>query len=308
MVIGGRTAARTALVTGATGYIGSHLVDRLLAEGWRVTVLTRDAAGLDGHAWASAVDVVEGDAQDAAVLRRAAEGVDVAWFLIHSMTGTYDYAVRDRTIATRFGQACRAAGVSRIVYLGGLYPEGETLSPHLESRREVGHILLESGVPTAVLQAGIVVGAGSVSYELLKTATERLPVVIGPDWLDHRVQPIGVDDALHYLVGSADLPAEVSRAFDVGGSDALAYRDLIAVYADIAGLRPRPIMTVPVLLPRTTALWAGILAPVPASLASSLVASLMHDMVCREHDIDAYVPAPPGGPTSFRDAVVAARA
>ncbi|MET0449418.1 MAG: NAD(P)H-binding protein [Aeromicrobium sp.] len=299
---------RTALVTGATGYIGSHVVSRLLAEGWTVRVLTRDASGLDGHDWADDVDVVEGDAQDAAVLARAAEGVDVAWFLIHSMTGTYDYAIRDRTIATRFGQACHAAGVTRIVYLGGLYPEGEALSPHLESRREVGHILLESGVPTAVLQAGIVVGAGSVSYELLRMATERLPVVIGPDWLDHRVQPIGIDDALHYLLASADLPPDVSRAFDIGGPDALPYRDLIAVYAEVAGLRPRPILTVPVLLPRTTALWAGILAPVPTSLASSLVASLMYDMVCREDDIDDLVPPRPGGPTSFRDAVVAARA
>ena len=298
---------RTALITGATGYIGSHLVERLLAAGWTVRVLTRDAAGLDGQAWAEEVDVVEGDAQDAAVLARAAEGVDVAWFLIHSMTGTYDYALRDRTIATRFGQACRAAGVIRIVYLGGLHPEGESLSPHLESRREVGHILLESGVPTAVLQAGIVVGAGSVSYELLRMATERLPVVIGPDWLNHRVQPIGVDDALHYLVGVADLPADISRSFDIGGPDALPYRDLISTYADVAGLPPRPIITVPVLLPRTTALWAGILAPVPTSLASSLVESLRYDMVCLEHDIDTYVAAPPGGTTSFRDAVVAAR-
>ena len=299
---------RTALITGATGYVGSQLAARLLSEGWTVRVLTRDATSLASHAWTGEVDVVEGDAQDAAVLARAAEGVDVAWFLIHSMTGTYDYALRDRTIATRFGQACRAAGVSRIVYLGGLHPQGESLSPHLESRREVGQILIESGVPTAVLQAGIVVGAGSVSYELLRMATERLPVVIAPDWLDHRVQPIGVDDALHYLVAAADLPADVSRSFDIGGSDALPYRELIAVYAEVAGLRPRPILTVPVLLPRTTALWAGILAPVPTSLASSLVASLMHDMVCLEHDIDTYVDAPPGGRTSFRDAVVAARA
>ena len=152
--------SRTALVTGATGYIGAQVVARLLQEGWTVRVLTRDAAGLEGRPWTSEVDIVEGDAQDAAVLRRAAEGVDVAWFLIHSMTGTYEYATRDRTIATRFGQACRAAGVSRIVYLGGLYPGDVTLSPHLESRREVGQILMESGVPTAVLQAGIVVGAG----------------------------------------------------------------------------------------------------------------------------------------------------
>ena len=299
-------AHRTALVTGATGYIGANVVDRLLADGWTVRVLTRDAAGLDGQPWASQVDVVEGDAQDVVVLNRAADGVDVAWFLIHSMTGTYDYAVRDRTIATRFGQACRTGGVSRIVYLGGLYPDDVTLSPHLESRREVGQILVESGVPTAVLQAGIVVGAGSVSFDLLRTVTERLPVVVGPDWLANRVQPIAIDDALHYLVTAADLPAGVSRAFDIGGADALPYRDLIAVYAEVAGLRKRPILTVPVLLPRTAALWAGILAPVPTSLASSLIESLMLDMVCREHDLDDLVGAPAGGVASFRDAVSAA--
>nr|MCW2728137.1 Oxidoreductase [Aeromicrobium sp.] len=299
---------RTALVTGATGYIGSHLVARLLEQGWRVRVLTRDAAGLSAHSWSGDVEAVEGDAQDAEVLARAAAGVDVAWFLIHSMTATYEYASRDRTIATRFGEACRGAGVSRIVYLGGLYPTDEALSVHLESRREVGQILLESGVPTAVLQAGIVVGAGSVSYEMLRTATERMPVVVAPDWLDHRIQPIALDDALHYLVAVADLPADVSRAFDIGGADSLRYRELIGVYAEVAGLRPRPVLTVPVLLPRTTALWAGILAPVKTSLASSLVASLMVDMVCRENDLDALVPAPPGGVATFREAVEAARA
>ncbi|KQX71752.1 MULTISPECIES: NAD(P)H-binding protein [Aeromicrobium] len=299
--------SRTALVTGATGYIGAQVVARLLEDGWTVRVLTRDASGLAGRPWASDVEVVEGDAQDAAVLSRAADGADVAWFLIHSMTGTYEYATRDRTIATRFGQACRSAGVSRIVYLGGLYPDDVTLSPHLESRREVGEILMESGVPTAVLQAGIVVGAGSVSYEMLATATEKLPVVVAPDWLAHRVQPIAIRDALHYLVGAADLPPSVNRAFDIGGSDALAYRDLISVYAEVAGLRRRPILTVPILMPRTTALWAGILAPVPTSLASSLLESLMLDMVCREHDLDDLVGAPVGGALSFREAVVAAR-
>lgn len=299
---------RTALVTGATGYVGAQVVERLLDDGWIVRVLTRDAEGLRGRPWSSGVDVVEGDAQDPSALRRAADGADVAWFLIHSMTGTYEYATRDRTIATRFGQACRDAGVARIVYLGGLYPADVPLSPHLESRREVGHILMESGVPTAVLQAGIVVGRGSVSYEMLRTATERLPVVVAPDWLAHRVQPIAIRDALHYLVRAAELGPDVNRAFDIGGADALAYRDLISVYAEVAGLRPRPILAVPILLPRTTALWAGLLAPVPTSLASSLLESLMLDMVCREHDLDALVGAPPGGVATFREAVQAARA
>lgn len=299
---------RTALVTGATGYIGANVVERLLDLGWSVRVMTRDASGLQGRDWASRVDVVEGDAQDLDTLRRAAEDVDVAWFLIHSMTGSFGYATLDRTIATRFGQACRSAGVARIVYLGGLYPEDVPLSPHLESRREVGHILMESGVPTAVLQAGIVVGAGSVSFEMLATATERLRVVVAPDWLSHRVQPIAISDALHYLVAAADLPDDVNRAFDIGGADALPYRDLISVYADVAGLRRRPILTIPILLPRLTALWAGILAPVPTSLASSLLESLMLDMVCRDHDLDELVGAPEGGVATFREAVEAALA
>lgn len=301
-----RTSPRTALVTGATGYIGAHVVARLLDDGWTVRVLTRSAAGLDGRPWASRVEVVEGDAQDAEVLDRAAEGVDVAWFLIHSMTGTFDYAMRDRTIATRFGHACRTAGVSRIVYLGGLHPDDVSLSPHLESRREVGQMLMESGVPTAVLQAGIVVGAGSVSFDLLRTVTERLPVVIAPDWLRHRVQPIAIRDALHYLVAAADLPPDVNRELDIGGSDAPTYRELIETFADVAGLRPRAILTVPILMPRTAALWAGILAPVPTSLASSLIESLMYDMVCSDHDLADLVGEPAGGPMSFREAVGAA--
>jgi uncharacterized protein YbjT (DUF2867 family) len=161
-------------------------------------------------------------------------------------------------------------------------------------------------VPTAVLQAGIVVGAGSASYELLRTATERMPMILVPDWLDHRVQPIAIDDALHYLVAAADLPADVNRAFDIGGADALRYRDLITAYAEVAGLRRRPVITVPVLLPRTAALWAGILAPAPTSLVSSLFDSLRFDMVCRERDLDELVPPPDGGPASFRDAVAQA--
>lgn len=297
---------RTALVTGATGYIGSHLTTRLLADGWAVRVITRDASGLADQPWRGDVEVIEGDARSQRVLARATEGVDVAWFLIHSMTGTYDYADRDLEIAERFGRACSEAGVSRIVYLGGLAPD-EDLSPHLASRRDVGLALISSGVPTAVLQAGIVVGRGSVSYEMLRLSAERLPVVVAPDWLNHQVQPIAIDDALHYLVASADMPAEVSRAFDIGGPDALAYRDLIQVYAEVAGLRRRAILTVPILMPRTAALWAGILAPVPTSLASSLIESLQVDMVVRERDIEAYVAEPAGGLTSFRDAVVAAR-
>ncbi|RYJ06902.1 MAG: NAD-dependent epimerase/dehydratase family protein, partial [Actinomycetales bacterium] len=212
---------RRALVTGASGAIGSRLTTRLLDDGWVVRVMSRDASRLDGFSWSGDVEVVEGDASSKDDLDRATADVDVAWFLIHSMSDSQDYAEEDRRIARAFAAACLRSQVSRIVYLGGLLPDGE-LSEHLDSRREVGQTLLDSGVPTTVLQAGIVVGPGSVSYELLRRASV-LPVVVAPTWVNHRVQPISLADALHYLVGAADVPADVSRAFDIGGSDTFTY-------------------------------------------------------------------------------------
>ena len=296
---------RRALVTGASGAIGSRLTARLLDEGWVVRVMSRDASRLDAFPWSSDVEVVEGDASSQDDLDRATADVDVAWFLIHSMSDGQDYADEDRRIAQAFAAACLRSGVSRIVYLGGLLPDGE-LSEHLDSRQEVGQTLLDSGVPTTVLQAGIVVGPGSVSYELLRRAA-ALPLVVAPTWVNHRVQPISLADALHYLVGAADVPPDVSRAFDIGGTDTLTYRELIGAFAEAVGRRRPPVITVPVLLPFTAAFAAGVIAPAPTSLVSSLVESLQVDMVCREHDIADHVPDPPGGLSDFRSAVVAAQ-
>ncbi len=293
--------SRTALVTGATGYIGAALTPLLLDAGWTVRVLTRDPAGLAGHPWAGDVEVVIGAAEDPGVLAKAATGVNVAWFLIHSMNSDFDYAEHERAIAEQFGAACADADVARIVYLGGLGPTDDT-SVHLRSRHVVGETLMASGVPVAALRAGMVVGAGSASYDLMRTAA-RLPVIVAPDWLDHLVQPIALADALHYLVAAADLETDVSRWFDIGGPDVLSYRQLLAVYAEAAGLRRRPVVTVPVLMPRTAALWAGIVAPRPASLVRGLLESLQHDMVAHEHDLDALVGAPPGGAATFRESV-----
>lgn len=295
------TDSRTALVTGATGYIGAALTPLLLDAGWTVRVLTRDPAGLAGHPWAGDVEVVVGAAEDPGVLAKAATGVDVAWFLIHSMNSDFDYAEHERAIAEQFGAACADADVARIVYLGGLGPTDDT-SVHLRSRHVVGETLMASGVPVAALRAGMVVGAGSASYDLMRAAA-RLPVIVAPDWLDHLVQPIALADALHYLVAAADLDTDVSRWFDIGGPDVLSYRQLLAVYAEAAGLRRRPVVTVPVLMPRTAALWAGIVAPRPASLVRGLLESLQHDMVAHEHDLDTLVGAPPGGAATFRESV-----
>jgi len=183
--------------------------------------------------------------------------------------------------------------VGRLVYLGGLAPEGEELSAHLRSRLEVGETLLASGVPTAVLRAAVIIGSGSASFEMLRYLTERLPAMITPRWLDPRIQPIAIRDVLRYLVGCASLPDEVSRSFDIGGPDVLTYRQMMQRYAAVAGLSRRVIVPVPVLTPRLSSHWVGLVTPVPNSIARPLVESLRHEVVAREKDIAAYVPDPP---------------
>ena len=297
---------RLALVTGATGYVGSRLVPRLLQEDWQVRVLTRDRPRVAERSWYHRVEVHEGDAAFRSVLQDACAGVDVAYYLLHSMDGGSDFTQRDRDLALSFGIAAQTAGVRRIVYLSGLHPAGP-LSPHLASRVEVGHLLMASGVPTAVLQAAMVVGAGSASFEMLRHLTRRLPAMVAPTWLDSRIQPIAVRDVLHYLVASADLTPEHNRTFDVGGPDVLTYRQMIAVFARVAGLRRRRVVTVPALLPPTVASqWVRFVTPVPVGLARPLVGSLLHDVVCAEQDLAALVGPPPGGPLSFERAVAVA--
>ncbi|MGZ4687848.1 NAD(P)H-binding protein, partial [Oryzihumus sp.] len=212
------------LVTGVTGYIGGRLVPELLAAGYRVRAMARHPERLRDREWRAQVEVVKADASDPAQVREALEGVDVAYYLIHALGTGRRFESRDRHTARTFAVAAREAKVGRIVYLGGLYPEGEELSPHLDSRREVGEILLASGVPTTVLRAAVILGSGSASFEMLRYLTERLPVMVTPKWLNTRIQPIAVRDVLRYLVGSAAMPAEVNRGFDVGGPDVLTYR------------------------------------------------------------------------------------
>jgi uncharacterized protein YbjT (DUF2867 family)/tryptophan-rich sensory protein len=281
-----------ALVTGATGYIGAALVPALLATR-PVRVLVRDPAGLRGRTWATEVDVVVGDAGNDDDLRRALDGVEVAYYLVHSMDGG-DFAQRDRELATSFARLAGEAGVSRIVYLGGLHPEDGDLSAHLASRAETGRILLDGPVPAACLQAAVVLGAGSASFDMLRYLTGRLPVMITPRWIDNAVQPIAAEDAVRCLVAAANLPPEVNRAFDIGGPDVVRYRELMQRYAVVAGLRPRRILAVPVLTPWLASHWVGAVTPVPAALAKPLVLSLAHPVVRRERDFDTYLQDPRG--------------
>ncbi|MCG5464553.1 SDR family oxidoreductase [Micromonospora sp. MED01] len=297
------------LVTGATGYIGGRLTPLLLADGHTVRCLARKAVRLRDVPWASAAEIVEGDLSRPETLAAAFADVDVAYFLVHSL-GRSDFEAADRTAATNFAAAARAAGVRRIVYLGGPEPasDAEVPSPHLRSRAEVGRILLESGVPTAVLRAAVIIGSGSASFEMLRYLTERLPAMVTPRWVGNRIQPIAVRDVLHYLAGCADLPAEVNRGFDVGGPDVLTFREMMQRYARVAGLRQRIIVPVRPLTPSLSSHWVGLITPVPNKIARPLVESLIHEAVAHEHDIARYVPDPSDGLTGFDEAVALALA
>lgn len=298
-----RGDSKLALVTGASGYVGGRLVPELLGAGKSVRAMARGASRLRDFPWAQDVEVIEGDVLEAASLREALAGVQVAYYLVHSIDSGADFEATDRRAAEGFAKAALQAGVQRIVYLGGMAPEGEALSPHLRSRAEVGRVLLASGVPTVVLQAAVVLGSGSASFEMLRHLTELLPVMVTPKWVDVQIQPIAIRDVLRYLVGVADLPPEVNRSFDIGGADVLTYRDMMQGYARAAGLSRRRIVRVPVLSPTLSAHWVGLVTPVPGRLAKPLVESLRHTVVAREHDIARFVPDPEAGLLGFEEAV-----
>ncbi|MFC5380296.1 SDR family oxidoreductase [Aquipuribacter nitratireducens] len=291
------------LVTGATGYVGGRLVPELLRAGYRVRALARHPERLGGQPWRDEVEVVRGDALDEDAVRAALDGVDVAYYLIHSLASGPRFEALDREAARLFAREARDARVGRIVYLGGLHPDEATLSPHMRSRREVGEIFLASGVPTTVLRAAVILGSGSASFEMLRYLTERLPAMITPRWVRNRIQPIAVRDVLRYLVGVAALPPHVSRAFDIGGPDVLTYTDMMQRYAAVAGLGRRVILPLNVLSPGLSAHWVGLVTPVPHRIAKPLVESLVHEVVATDDDIRAWVPDPPEGRLGFDRAV-----
>ncbi|WP_109211444.1 MULTISPECIES: SDR family oxidoreductase [Microbacterium] len=296
-------SAPRALVLGATGYIGGRLVPRLLTAGYTVRVLARDPARAAAFPWGDRVEIVRGDAADPVAVAGAVRDVDVLYYLVHSMSGGAKFADADRRAARTVAEAAVEASVRRIVYLGGLHPTGVELSPHLRSRVEVGETFLESGVPTLVLQAGVVIGSGSASFEMVRHLTEVLPYMPAPKWVRNRIQPIAVRDVLHYLLGAARVAPDVNEAVDIGGPDVLRYGQMMNGYAVEAGLRQRPIASLPVLTPRLASHWVNLVTPIPRSIARPLVESLQNECVMKDHAVDALIPPPPGGLTPYREAV-----
>ncbi|OBF41183.1 oxidoreductase [Mycobacterium sp. ACS1612] len=294
------------LVTGATGYIGGRLTPRLLDNGHAVRAMARNPDKLGGAEWRERVDVVRGDLGEPDSLTAAFDGVDVVYYLVHSMGTAKDFVAEEARAARNVAAAAKQAGVRRLVYLGGLHPVGADLSPHLRSRTAVGDVLVDSGVETVVLQAGIVVGSGSASFEMIRHLTNRLPAMTAPKWVHNKIQPIAIDDVLHYLTEAATARVPSSRAWDIGGPDVMEYGDALQTYAEVAGLRRRLIVALPFLTPTIASLWIGLVTPMPPGLARPLIESLECDAVMGNSDIDDVIAPPPTGLTGYRDAVARA--
>ncbi|MGD2206273.1 MAG: SDR family oxidoreductase [Anaerolineae bacterium] len=270
------------LVTGATGYIGGRLVPALLEAGYRVRCLVRDAQRLQGRPWSDRVEVVEGDALKPETLAPAMESVWTAYYLIHSLTDTKEYRERDKIVARDFGRAAREAGIRHILYLGGLGDPEADLSAHLRSRQETGAALAGAGVPVTEFRAAVIVGAGSLSFEMIRYMTERLPVMICPRWVYTRIQPTAIGDVLRYLVQALAVPESAGRVIEIGGADVLTYGDMMKGYAKVRGLR-RLLIPVPVLTPRLSAHWVHWMTPVHANIVYPLIEGLRNEVVVRDN-------------------------
>lgn len=277
------------LVTGATGYIGGRLVPSLLEAGHTVRCLVRTPSKLASVDWADQVTVLEGDLEDGDSVRRAMDGCEAAYFLVHSMGGDGDFAAQDRAHAETFaGAAGQVETMRQIVYLGGLGDDEDDLSPHLESRHEVGRVLAEGPVPVTELRAAVIIGSGSASFEMLRNLVEVLPVMVTPRWVDTAVQPIAIRDILHALTTVLDRDDCIGRIVEVGGPDVLTYREMMQTYAEVAGLRRRWIVPVPVLSPSLSSRWVGLVTPLPRDLASPLVESLVNEVVVSDTSVDLF--------------------
>lgn len=285
-----QTHQKLVLVTGATGYIGGRLVPRLLDAGYRVRILIRgDAKRLAGRPWSDQVDIVSGDVLDPTTLPAVLDQVDAAYYLIHSMGDSKKFRQRDQDAARNFARAAAAAGVQQIIYLGGLGSKRQQLSEHLQSRQETGEALRTGGVAVTEFRAGMVVGSGSLSFEMLRHLVERIPVMIAPRWAFNLTQPIAIRDVLSYLLAALETPQSRGRIVEIGSPTVLTYADMLRRYAQIRGL-PRLIIRVPVLSPFLSSYWVHWMTPVPVQIARPLIEGLTNDLVVTEYNAHEIFP------------------
>ena len=286
------------LVTGATGYVGGRLVPRLLAEGHEVRCLVRNPAKLDQHPWRDSVEVVAGDVLEARSLKEAAAGCDAAYYLVHQMATGSGFERLDRRGAENFARAAEEAGLHRIVYLGGLLSDEGRPPAHLDSRREVGEILASGTTPVTWLRAAVIIGSGSLSFEMLRYLTEVLPVMTAPRWARTRCQPIAVRDVIDALTDATRASPDGNEIIDLGGPDILTYAEMMRIYSQEAELRKRLVIPLPFRSPRLSSLWVGLVTPLPPAVARPLVESLRHEVLARPELAPRRHPT-----TSFRAAV-----
>ena len=286
---------RKILVTGASGYVGGRLVTALLADGANVRVFVRDANKAQSHSWANQVEIATGNASDFESTKAALTGVHTAFYLLHSINLGPNFDEIESTMARNFAKAAQSCGVSQIVYLGGINNDEKT-SKHLTSRANTGKELATTTVPVLELRAGIIIGSGSASFEMLRHLTHRLPVMTTPKWVSNKTHPIAIRDVLWYLRNCAKLEKPVAGIFDIGGPEVLTYADMMQKFAKLSGLRKRLIIKVPVLTPKLSSLWIGFVTPVPTSLARPLVGSLISEVVADpKKSIDKLIPKPKEG-------------
>ena len=284
---------RVIAIAGSTGYIGGRLAPKLLDMGFSVRCLVRSPGKIEGRHWADNphLTVQQTDLDNLTRLTNDLKGCEAAFYLVHSMTAAKSgYAERDHHLAAQFSAAAHAAGVQRIIYLGGLGETGPDLSEHLASRREVEEALSSSGIPVTVLRAAMIIGAGSASFEILRYLVERLPVMITPKWVSTPCQPIGVRNVVEYLAGCLNSPETIGGIFDIGGPEVLCYRDIMSVMAEELGLRRRWVIPVPVLTPRLSSYWIHLVTPLSHDIAKPLAEGLKNPVVCRENRIKKLIP------------------
>jgi len=295
-------SSHTVLVTGATGYVGGRLVPCLLRDGHTVRCFVRDADRLRAQPWGDQVEVAVGDALEADTIPPAMEGVDAVYYLIHSLgSGEDTFAERDRRAAVNVRTAAEAAGVQRIIYLGGMRPKGERQSKHLQSRIETGAVLRDGPVPVTEFRAAQIVGSGSLSFELVRYLTERVPLMICPRWVHTPTQPIAIRNVLEYLVAALDHPESAEEIVEIGGTDVLTYAEMFQIYAAVRGLK-RWVVNVPFLTPRLSSHWVGLVTPVSNSIARPLIEGLDNEVVVEDPE-QARTLFPEVEPISFEAAV-----